>query len=384
MIQWVNRHSSINLFCWKIELAYQYCFRKHYLGYHLRIKEYTSPISGEVAILVDDAGMPLHFANRYAYSMIEKPGRSLSSIKKALYVISRLYIWAELRGVDLDQCLFYGEFLNSDQIADIVDFIQFTSISQKEILKTREKPTVPGPTGRSKIIRFRNESGIAYNYTSNQVYANRLRALRKFLKWVLVERQAQRINTPLCILERSNFALEKITQNIPTINSRYDDETLEAVNLEVIELIAKVLHPGHAQNPFSTPLIRHRNYLLLLLLIESGGRRGEVYQTKSKDIISSSLQYDIKCSKTNPRTLPISRLLVDAFETYHQKYWRHLKGRGKRSGYIFLKSNGERLKIRSINYIIERVREKIPEVPPWFHTHTVRRTYNYRRSQKRR
>ena len=61
-------------------------------------------------MLVDDAGMPLQFANRYTYSMIEKPGRSLSSIKKTLYVISRLYLWAEIRGVDLKQLLYHGDF----------------------------------------------------------------------------------------------------------------------------------------------------------------------------------------------------------------------------------------------------------------------------------
>ncbi len=87
-------------------------------------------------MLVDDAGMPLQFANRYAYSMIEKPGRSVSSIKKALYVISRLYLWAELRGVDLKQILYFGEFLNSDQVSDIVDFIQYTIM-------------MPGETGLS-------------------------------------------------------------------------------------------------------------------------------------------------------------------------------------------------------------------------------------------
>jgi len=89
-------------------------------------------------MLVDDAGMPLQFANRYAYSMIEKAGRSISSIEKALFVISRLYIWAELRAVDLKQTLFYGDFLDFDQVADIVDFIQYTSSTQNEILQIKQ------------------------------------------------------------------------------------------------------------------------------------------------------------------------------------------------------------------------------------------------------
>jgi len=264
-------------------------------------------------MLVDDTGMPLHFANRYAYSTIEKPGKSLSSIKQALFVISRLYLWAELRGFNLQILLFYGEFLSSDQVSDVIDFIQFTSITQKEILNTKQKSVDEKVVGRSNIISFKNTANISYKYTSNQVYANRLRALRKFLKWVIVERQAQRIQTPAEIIEASNLAVHKIETSIPRVSSRQDDEKLEAVDLDVIERIAKILHPAHPKNPFSTRFIRHRNYLLLLLLIESGGRRKEIYHTKSKDIIAGTLQYDIKISKTIPRSLPISRLLVDSF-----------------------------------------------------------------------
>lgn len=142
-------------------------------------------------------------------------------------------------------------------------------------------------------------------------------------------------------MEASKFAVNKIEISIPRVSSRLVDETLEAVDLEIIERIAKILHPEHPQNPFSTPFIRHRNYLLLLLLIESGGRREEIYHTKSKDIIAGTLQYDIKVSETKPRSLPISRLLVDSFEFYHSQYWRHLTGRGKKAGYLFVKSAGE-------------------------------------------
>jgi len=205
-------------------------------------------------MLVDDAGMPLQFANRYAYSMIEKAGRSISSIEKALFVISRLYIWAELRAVDLKQTLFYGDFLDFDQVADIVDFIQYTSSTQNEILQIKQ--TNKSIDGRSNIISFKDLVKFSYNYTSNEVFANRLRILRKFLQWVVVERQAQLV---------INF----IEGNIPRVSSRQDDEQLEAVDLDVIVRIAKVLHPEHAQNPFSTSFIRQRNYLLLLLLIVS-------------------------------------------------------------------------------------------------------------------
>ena len=62
------------------------------------------------------------------------------------------------------------------------------------------------------------------------------------------------------------------------------------------------------------------------------------------------------------------------------RHWRQLKGKGKRSGYLFVKSSGEHLTLRAVNHIIETVRKKIPGVPPWFHTHTIRRTFNHRLS----
>ena len=83
-------------------------------------------------MLVDDAGMTLHFANRYAYAMIEKPGKSLSWIKQALFVISRLYLWPELRGFNLKTLLLYGEFLSSDQVSDVIDPLSSLSAGKKE------------------------------------------------------------------------------------------------------------------------------------------------------------------------------------------------------------------------------------------------------------
>lgn len=35
------------------------------------IKEYISLLLGDSAMLVDDTGMPLHFANRYAFSFFD-------------------------------------------------------------------------------------------------------------------------------------------------------------------------------------------------------------------------------------------------------------------------------------------------------------------------
>jgi len=78
--------------------------------------------------------MPLHFPNRYTFSMLEKRARSNSSAKQALYVISRIYLWGELRKIKVHQILYYGEFIRSDDAADLIDFIQFTSITQKQLV----------------------------------------------------------------------------------------------------------------------------------------------------------------------------------------------------------------------------------------------------------
>jgi len=67
-----------------------------------------------------------------------------------------------------------------------------------------------------------------------------------------------------------------------------------------VEKITEILHPNHDENPFKSCFNRSRNYLLVLLLIETGGRREEIFHATTKDIIAGSLQFDIKVSKTNP------------------------------------------------------------------------------------
>lgn len=158
-------------------------------------KKYKSPISGDVAVLVNSKGMPLQFANRYAYSMIEKSGGSLSSVQQALFVISRIYLWAKLDELDLSYTLFYGDFLTPDQVSDLTEFIQLTSMTQHKVLEIKQKGIEKLGIKRSDIINFKGATNIRYQYTSNLVYANRLRALRAFFKWVLIERKAQRIKT---------------------------------------------------------------------------------------------------------------------------------------------------------------------------------------------
>ena len=68
-------------------------------------------------------GMPLHFSNRYTFSTIEKRGGSNSSVEKALYVISRIYLWAKINNLSLEKTLYYGDFISPDQISDLVDFL---------------------------------------------------------------------------------------------------------------------------------------------------------------------------------------------------------------------------------------------------------------------
>ena len=188
-------------------------------------------------MLVDDGGMPLHFANRYTYSMIEKRGGSIHSVEQALFIISRAYLWSELWSINLDQILFYGDFLNLDQVSDLIDFIQFNSSTQHKILEFKLNTKDDYGNNRSNIVSFRNISNFEYEYTSTRVYANRLRTLRKFLSWTIIERRAQRINTSQDVEDRYKFALVKLSESIPRLRTREDNEQLEAVDLDIIQHI---------------------------------------------------------------------------------------------------------------------------------------------------
>jgi integrase len=186
--------------------------------------------------------------------------------------------------------------------------------------------------------------------------------------------------------ERQIFAKEGLDQfrkRIPRVKGASDDdETLWALESSHCQVIESIVLPRSEQNPWKSPFIRDRNYLIWRLFLETGGRRGEIHNIKVSDFDLSKYRVTLRVSKTIPRTVPYSRATSALVHEYITANWQHLPIKARRAGYLITSQDGGRLSDRSINLIFETIRKASPDIPEWLTPHTMRRTWNEKLSQK--
>lgn len=146
---------------------------------------------------------------------------------------------------------------------------------------------------------------------------------------------------------------------------------IRALPAVVIEDLYRLFDPNSGDNPFRTSALRNRNFLMFLLLLHLGLRRGEAailsadaikdgFDPASGDIrfwldVVSPEQFDdprhekpsLK-TQTSRRQLPITREIVSAFDHVIQNYRC-----GMNHSYLFCSQQGKPLALRSMNRIFE-------------------------------
>lgn len=147
-------------------------------------------------------------------------------------------------------------------------------------------------------------------------------------------------------------------------------EIARALPSEVIEDLYRLIDPTSSRNPFRTPAIRWRNFVLVLMLLHQGLRRGEAL-VLAADALKSSSRSDCAAVTTwldvveNPyetedpryqppqlkntyaiRQIPVAPIIASAITTYRDNY----RPRATHS-YLFGSQAGHPLSMRMVNEV---------------------------------
>lgn len=210
----------------------------------------------------------------------------------------------------------------------------------------------------------------------------RLEAVRDYLVFIY-KKLGGRSTQDDATLKVKQFFKQKITSISPAWQKRSNDEA-KALTHHQRTLLRKVMHPKSGQNPFSDPASRLRNYIILLLGLEVGLRRGEMQLLKVSDISWHDQKLKIESLKkealdprklapqfkTHERILQISDELMWALHDYVTMWRIHAKS------HPFLlvshrRSKGAPLSIKGIDGILPRIVETFPELKG-IHLHLLR------------
>ncbi|MCW0048893.1 site-specific integrase [Burkholderia pseudomallei] len=282
---------------------------------------------------------------------------------RGLSAIGIGYEWADDHGIPLAERLLGGAGLAPAEVQSL-----FAHVRQRQKTGRRGKSIVGASEQRARMI-----------------------ALREFVTSVM--RDAAFNLNPQSDAEKLNALQTRIetvevlfAQSTPKKEASPAKKGLTQDSLDVLVL---AISPEGAQNPWKKRLVRQRNFVLVLLYIVTGGRRGDVAKLKIEDVVGGPAPYirfdahvgdpdDTRMAeprlKTQPREYPVHQRVIEITHEYVREYRAQIPNSAN-SEYLFLGTdNGNPLSLRTINDIFQKLQRAVPGLTP----HILRHTNNER------
>lgn len=351
-----------------------------------KVRKFKDYSGDEVSVLVDNKNQPYFWPNVYATTTYR--GGSPATAIGVLTTLGMFEIWASSVGLDGSKQIARGEFIDIHQVESLASFLKLTRPAQdQEILissgVTQKKVTHIGSSRQPKHpIKSKKPSSEKSRFCPKNEAIRRFRWVAKFLIY-LRDRGLSRCSSHQ---ERDDLTkkADRIIARLRSLKPRGESfnfmqsESLVGIDKKEIEMIDKILDPASESdlNPFSTPFLKARNYLMWRLFVDTGMRRGELFWLDVDDLNYGTRRVDVRISKTRPRTLGFIEKTAEAFHNFIMKYWSKLPPKTTAHGRLFIREDGKPLELRTINSIFDRLVKAVPGVSEYLEPHTMRRSWN--------
>lgn len=347
-----------------------------------QVRRFVSRYGVEETVLTDRAGMPSFWPNVFVISEYRNASKSPNTRVKVLRTLGVAVLWARSRGRDLDTDLTIGNFLSLADVEDLVDYLGLTAEEQERRGDSAQKRQASNVTHLEAVRPDHRDLAVQRPEVDNAEIASRVRWVAMYIEWHLGRRLGsldQNRAATDALRTLGPMVVKRLRQLAPRVPSKSDDEiTLEGVDLEVLQRAEDALRPRSPANPFTPGFVQARNYLIWRLLLDTGARRGEVREAMVDDVKFPLRRFEIRVSKTAPRTVPISAKTAEVFDEFVERFWSRLPRDARKRGHLFTDGTGRHLSLRAINRIFERLRTRVPGIPDFVAPHTIRRTWNDR------
>lgn len=331
-------------------------------------------------------GLPLEaptywiIAHRRALGM--QPNTLFNELRSLMY----LYLWADLRGIDVGERLREGVFLS---LSEIIDLVGFCGRFLADILPELDDR-------RLNVVRGASRKLPKDGSVQSGGKRNRLFVIRSFIEFTSADYLSQLQQWPTrwsAYDKMRRECLDRMGGYIAGIRALNRDDVgqREGLDPEVIKRLLAVVEPDHPENPFR-PEVRFRNYLIVRLLVELGLRRGELLGlyvndlllTGSRGTVTIHRRPDDKndnrrekpAAKTAARVLPLSGRAAELVHEWVVEYRAKLP-LAKRNPFLFVTvPDGRPMSLSNVNKIFQAIRKRVPGLPDDLGPHLLRHSWN--------
>ena len=339
------------------------------MAYSVRLIKVESHGDREV-IVCDSEGLPPIDINMYITRFRSRSHSYRLSLARA---VTKIYLWAHERNIDLTERMKSGEFL---------DFLEMESF--REYLRLR----IDAPTASPQTIELAQNT-----FVSAGTYRRRAIRIINYLEFIgrvfkgtrkLTDPYSENLKTFLTQFGQ----LLKEHQGIKHVHQRY------GLTEEAVKKLIWWVDPNNPENPFQKRVIL-RNQLIVHILLFTGVRDGELLSLRPDALIRKSYGYALRVTqnttleldprayppnvKTYERDIPVSGKIAQMADAYIRTE-RKQRGRAsaKAAPYLFLNSEllPKPMTIRGLSHICERFRALEPEMFKSLYPHLLRHTFN--------
>lgn len=321
-----------------------------------------------LSILLDRmTRLPICFANEYIL-YVRRNRLSSNALKKDLHNLSYFLWWGKASKIDIVERLKTGMGFSIDEIS-------------MQIFPWMRRSFTQSSTPRLAVER--------------RTAQERMNFILGFMKWHL--------NSLISSLPPSDVRIANIQIKIKSLNEVFGSLKYvntkragkEALTLEQQSRLLEICHPDYSDNPWS-PDVRKRNYLVLLILISFGIRRGELLKIYVSDCRTYGERPEIRIRrrpddpndtrheepnvKTLERVLPLSPTLSQHIDSYIQNV-RSKTRQSRKHPFLIVSRRGDAMALQTMNAIFKQVGERFKEFQG-LHPHILRHTANTRLTEK--
>lgn len=317
-------------------------------------------------ILVNEKGFPYVQPNEF---ILTQRGLAWRTLKKKLYAISLLYRWTDSHAIDIQARIESGQFFSEAEINGSL----FNTIRKSN--------------NRNKISR------IAVGAKTFNTY---IIIIKEYLQWIF---SSFLVTLPATdhrfkVSESKQRIILTWLNNAQLSSSNAENEISKGLNQNQQRLLLDLVHPDSKNNPFNSEDVRHRNYIIILILLNFGLRPSELLLIKVKNLIFGSISQlnlvrnphdpeDPRLAapemKRNGRVLNIlGNELANALDNYIQEYRCKLAEKNPSgTNYLILSDEGDPFSYSSITKLFIKLRSHENGLPENFTAMSLRHTFSY-------
>lgn len=343
-------------------------------------------------LLRAETGQPVHESVLFLHAQ-RVQGKAANTIHIAAANLAFLHRELDRLSISLEERLSQGKVLSAPEVLRLVDKARYRvsdfydeqvqdgparNIVSIERLRMRRqgrptlKPVDPGPHA-SRLRTFVNYFEFRANYADANTNVGLVKQLRSEIKQLA----------------------DVLRAHIPNIPRRAKLGARIGLSMEEQNRLLGVVQIDSPANPWKRPYVRVRNWLIIVVLLASGMRSGELLGLQIGDLNATLPKLQIKRRadaasdprRVQPNTKTYDRE-IELNPSIIKKIWEYINGErraikeARRYPQIFVADDGQPLSLKSIEKMFAQFRKACPGLPLVLTSHVMRHSWNERFSEE--